>query len=234
MVNIMLALLERERTEKYPNKVETTVSADKHGINIEISSTSAPFTPKQEKDIASCVEGIMTLTPESIGALAKELEKMRDNPNKDADFSPELENLIGSISITEEEHQANKTENLVRFFKWRDELLHDALTATEVAEDILGTSRQTPHDRVKSKTLLAIKDNGKWLFPLWQFDPQGAERVVDGLPEVLQILSPMSPYEQMSWLKQPNDALGGMEPIEALKSRKIDDVIREAKFASTY
>ena len=40
----------------------------------------------------------------------------------------------------------------------------------EVNELHAAGSRQTVHDRLKAGTLLGILDQGKWRFPLWQFD----------------------------------------------------------------
>src|SRR4051812_10526818 len=46
----------------------------------------------------------------------------------------------------------------------RRELLAGTKTASEVAA-LLGTSRQTPHDRLESGTLIAVYDRGAWRFP---------------------------------------------------------------------
>jgi hypothetical protein len=225
------------------NKIVTTVSTNECKVTIEPSGRNGTVNSIQRECIITCVKGILELSPESIGALAKEFENMR-NPSPPDDANPQvlgdldvfLEQITDSIDISDEEHKSRVKANLDRNLGRRDELLQGAMSAPEVAK-LLRTSRQTPHDRVKSRSLLSIKDKGKWLFPVWQFDEEGSDRVVEGLPEVLRILSAnsaMSTYAQMSWLKRPNKRLGGLEPINALKSGKLDAVVREARYAVTY
>ncbi|MGH3147230.1 MAG: hypothetical protein ACRDTR_15645, partial [Rubrobacter sp.] len=88
-------------------------------------------------------------------------------------------------------------------------------TAPQVA-NLLDTTRQTPHDRVRSGTLLAVFDRGVWRFPAWQFDPEGPDGVIEGLPDVLQALH-ASPLAKASWLVRPNQYLEGRTPLETLK-----------------
>jgi hypothetical protein len=117
--------------------------------------------------------------------------------------------------------------SLMRYFERRKELLQNSLTANEVAK-LLGTTRQTPHDRINKKSLLAVKDNGVWKFPLWQFDPSGADGVIDGLPEVLKSLEG-SEFTKLNWLVSPNRYLEHLTPVEALKQGQKAKVLKEAK-----
>jgi hypothetical protein len=94
----------------------------------------------------------------------------------------------------------------------------------------LGTSRQTPHDRVSSQTLLAIKENGKLCFPSWQFDPAGPDGVLDGFPAVLKALE-MSDYAKLNWLTRTNPLLDGQTPVQALKAGQKDRVLATATAA---
>jgi hypothetical protein len=116
--------------------------------------------------------------------------------------------------------------SLMRYFERRKELLQNSLTASEVAK-LLGTTRQTPHDRLKNKSLLAVKDNGAWKFPLWQFDPSGADGVIDGLPEVLKALVG-SEFTKLNWLTSANNYLNSLTPVEALKQGLKAKVLIEA------
>jgi hypothetical protein len=50
--------------------------------------------------------------------------------------------------------------------------------------------------------LLGVRDQGQWRFPLWQFDPDGHDGVVDGLPAVLAVLA-VSDLAKVRWLQQP-------------------------------
>lgn len=112
-------------------------------------------------------------------------------------------------------------------FAERKKILEQSLSTQEVA-DLLGTSRQTPHDRVKAKTLLGVEHNGALRFPTWQFDPAGAHGVVHGLSQVLKVLN-VSPFAQARWLQLPNSVLDHQTPLDALKSGRLDEVLVEAR-----
>ncbi|MBW4665787.1 MAG: DNA-binding protein [Chroococcus sp. CMT-3BRIN-NPC107] len=122
--------------------------------------------------------------------------------------------------------------SLMRYFDKRKELLQNSLTASTVAE-LLGTTRQTPHDRMNNKSLLAVKDNGVWKFPSWQFDPSGADGVIDGLPEVLKALEG-SEFTKLNWLVSPNCYLENLTPVEALKQGLKAKVLKEAIALGTW
>jgi hypothetical protein len=72
--------------------------------------------------------------------------------------------LSGGRKHGRHERSALQMAALARSFKRRRELLEGSLTASQVAE-LLGISRQRPHDRVKGATLLAVLDRGAWRFP---------------------------------------------------------------------
>ncbi|MBA3331746.1 MAG: DUF2384 domain-containing protein [Actinobacteria bacterium] len=105
------------------------------------------------------------------------------------------------------------------------------MTAPQAAE-LLGVSRQTPLNRVKDKTMLAILDRGAYRFPVWQFDPQGEDGVLPGLPDVLEALEPQQPFAKLVWLRRPNPTLDEREPVELLRKRKIEPVIDAARAAA--
>jgi hypothetical protein len=136
--------------------------------------------------------------------------------------------LLGG-SFTLKERLELEIESLTKAFEHRRRLLSDTVTAPRVAE-ILNTSRQTPHDRVKAQTLLAVMDNGALRFPLWQFLPQGSDGVLPGFPQVLKALQ-LSDFAKLSWLVRPNPYLEGSTPVEALKNGLVEQVFQEAKAA---
>ena len=98
--------------------------------------------------------------------------------------------------------------------------------------DLLGTTRQTPHDRVKGGTLLAVSDRGAWRFPPWQFDPEGPDGVIEGLGEVLRSLN-ASPLARASWFVRPNPYLEGRTPLEVLREGQIEAVRSAAEAVGT-
>jgi len=112
------------------------------------------------------------------------------------------------------------------YFQQRRTLLDGSLTASQVA-GMLGTSRQTPHDRVESGSLLAVMDRGALRFPTWQFDPEGPHGVVHGLPDAIRALR-VSPLAKMSWLTRANPAFDGATPLDALRWGEIAVVVDEA------
>jgi hypothetical protein len=125
------------------------------------------------------------------------------------------------------EQVALELGNLERQFRLRRDLLAGALSAPAVAQ-LLGTTRQTPHDRVAAGSLLAVRDQGALRFPVWQFDPQGPHGVVAGLADVLRALH-VSPVSQASWLTRPNPYLDGSTPLAALRRGEVTRVTRLAQ-----
>lgn len=117
----------------------------------------------------------------------------------------------------------------MRAFEDRRQMLADALTVHEVAH-LLGTTRQTPHDRHAAGALIAVKENGRLLFPLWQFDPEAHDGVIVGLPAVLRELDgQLSPLGSIRWFLAPKAQLGDRSPLDALRAGDVQAAIDEAK-----
>lgn len=131
--------------------------------------------------------------------------------------------LTGDRRFSPEERVRAELDVLVRSFARRRALLAGALTASQVAK-LLKTSRQTPHDRVAAGTLLAVMDQGAWHFPAWQFDADGENGVVTGLPQVIRELD-VSPMAKVSWLTRANPMLDGETPLARLKAGEIERVM---------
>lgn len=113
-------------------------------------------------------------------------------------------------------------------FAMRRELLAQCIGTSEVVSLLGLRNRQTPLDRVKAKTLLAIRDQGQWRFPLWQFDPDGPDGVVAGLPDVLAEL-PVADLIKARWLQRPQPLLDGHTPLQLLHEGQLDRVLAEAR-----
>jgi hypothetical protein len=145
--------------------------------------------------------------------------------------SPEIHPATGEELPSEKEQALLGFRSLLQFFVARRELLADAVTAPQAAE-LLGVSRQTPLNRVKENTLLAVLDRGAYRFPSWQFDPQGEDGVLPGLPEVLDALEPQQPFAKLVWLRRPNPTLAGREPVELLRGNQLEPVIEAAHAAA--
>jgi hypothetical protein len=102
-------------------------------------------------------------------------------------------------------------EALRRSFALRHQLLAHSIGTAEVNELLATGSRQTVHDRLKAGTLLGILDQGKWRFPLWQFDAEGPNGVINGLAQVLQALQ-VPNLAKARWPQKPHPAFGGYTP----------------------
>lgn len=118
-------------------------------------------------------------------------------------------------------------EALRRSFALRHQLLACTIGTAEVNEPLAAGSRQTVHDRLKAGTLLGILDQGKWRFPLWQFDADGPNGVIDGLAQVLQALQ-VSNLAKARWLQKPHPVFGGSTPLDLLRHGRLDVVLAEA------
>lgn len=115
---------------------------------------------------------------------------------------------------------------LKRYFDERRRMLDGSLSVDQVAA-LLGTSRQTPHDRAKARTLLAVPDGGRLRFPAWQFDADGPNGVIEGLPAVLRALR-IGALAAVRWLTLPNAVLDKRTPLAALRAGDVDRVVAEA------
>jgi hypothetical protein len=178
---------------------------------------------RYEIAIANAVEALRKLPVEQIEHLVEYIMTPEIS-----DAQKDLAAKLGVNPISKTEQKKLESKSLENFFEWRKELLEDSLTAPEVAKLINVKSRQTPHDRYNRNDLIAIEDRGALRFPRWQFDPQGPGGVIDGFPDVLKALN-VPNFSKISWLTQPNPALDGFTPIEALKRGNKEDVISEAK-----
>jgi len=184
----------------------------------------ATTVDQKEAEYLSLLE---SLSAEERSLLINELKKIKEQSSMTCISSEDaLAAKIAGRTFTLEEKIKLEIESLFRNFQHRRELLKGALTAPEVAS-LLGTSRQTPHDRLKNQTLIGMPDNGMIRFPYWQFSPKGPDGVIEGLPQVLKTLK-VSNFAKINWLVRPNPYLDGLIPIEALKQGQIERVIQEA------
>ena len=85
---------------------------------------------------------------------------------------------------------------------------------------------------------MAVLDHGTLRFPIWQFDSEGPDGVIEGLPQVLRALQ-VTPLAKISWLTTPNGVLradskaSDITPLEALRSGQIQRVIELARGVSS-
>lgn len=119
-------------------------------------------------------------------------------------------------------------EALQARFASRRDLLQHCIGTNDVVRLLGLRNRQTPLDRLKAQTLLAIREQGQWRFPLWQFDADGPDGVIAGLPEVLAAL-PVADLSKARWLQRPQPLLDGQTPLQALRAGQLVRVLAEAR-----
>jgi hypothetical protein len=90
-----------------------------------------------------------------------------------------------------------------------------------------GRSRQALERLRREGRVLALRVGNQWRYPDWQFEPDASGGVVPGLAEVLHHLH-LSPAGAALWLTQAAPALDDRPPIEALRRRQRDAVVRLA------
>jgi hypothetical protein len=203
-----------------------TIQIDSPSLNNDSGVTGNELVRK-EQALGRIAKNLSSMKSKELECVAEYLETNTKEFDASNTITNEFADKLGCNQVTDEEGTALELAVIKEFFDWRQNLLKDSLTAPKVAE-LLGTSRQTPHDRLKNGSLVAIRDNGTLKFPIWQFDPEGPDGVFDGLPEVLKTLK-MPIYSKISWLTRANLHLGGLTPIEALRRRQKAEVIAESK-----
>jgi hypothetical protein len=183
------------------------------------------FNSKKEfiKQVIGLLESLMVIADaEDLSKLANALQ-----PSRVSDEEVELAKEIAGDDYTDESSWHLELANLHRLYERRRRLLAKSLTSTEVADLLDWKTRKTIHDKLKAKDILGIKDKGIWKFPLWQFDPEGDDGILDGLPQVLKALE-VSDFTKLNWLCKPHRAFDNKTPVEMLKQGNIHDVLVEA------
>lgn len=181
--------------------------------------------PSMAETVQRFQDGLSALGPtEAVAVLEAATRALSSG---DEPTSPVVSALTGGRRFAVEERVEAELDLLGRSFGRRRELLAGALSTAQVAT-LLDTSRQTPHDRVASGTLLAVMDRGVMRFPPWQFDPDGADGVVMGLPAVIRALD-VSPMAKVGWLLLANPTLDGATPLACLKAGDVERVLALAR-----
>lgn len=113
--------------------------------------------------------------------------------------------------------ELDTAEKLARTAGFKRDLIDragGALTAEQVRKLLGHKSVQAVHKAVTSRRLLAVDDNGRKLFPAFQFD--GAA-VVPGMADVLAATPLTARWALLQFLVDGDEGLEGERPIEMLK-----------------
>ena len=175
------------------------------------------------------VKKIQTLvneeSPSSLLSIVDSLDRINQyhSCHLEDENDEEFLNLVSDRSYSDKEKENFYFQNILNSFKLRRKLLENTVDVNKVMEIMNYSSRQAPLNRLKNNTLIAIKDNEKWQFPLWQFDVNGSQGVVEGLPLILKTLN-CSNLAKVSWLSNPSPYFQGSSPIQMLKKGEFDRV----------
>lgn len=183
---------------------------------------------KSDREILSSIKDLISgMSVDTKNLLRKRFELIAAQPCPSNEEQLLADEIAGK-SYSPEEKKEIALSNLLNSFSIRNKLLENSISGAEAAKLLNCSSRQTPLDRVNNQTLLAVKDNGKWKYPLWQFDVNGSDRVIEGLPSVIAALK-VSNLAKVSWLTRTNDVFEGKTPIVMLKNQELERVLAEAR-----
>ena len=179
--------------------------------------------PQDKDEIAKTIlhhveASITESSPEHLQKIVDALKPKVIDPDKKA-----LAKKIAGDNYSEGNLAVLELANLERYYQRRRELLKSSITTPQVAKLIGCQAITTVHDRRKANTLIGLKDNGVYKFPLWQFDPEGDDGVIDRLPEILKTLQ-ISNFAKLNWLTKPLRAFGDQTPIEILQQGDLDEI----------
>jgi len=163
-------------------------------------------------------------SPTVLEAIADSLHYVPE-PEVDDD---EFVSLLTDKEYSIPERKRLRILNTINSFHYRRELLKDTVDVNQVMEILGYDSRQAPLNRLKAHSLIAVKDNQKWWFPLWQFDAEKSDGVVEGLSRVLKALN-CSNLGKVSWLVNPNPYFAGSTPLSVLKAGEVERVVESAQ-----
>lgn len=100
------------------------------------------------------------------------------------------------------------------------------MLTTEEAAKLLGVTKQTIYRRKNARKLLGLAaDTTAYRYPSWQFDSD----VMPYVPDVIKKLKPYSAWGVYLFFTQKEPLLGGESPLQAIKRKKCDEVIRVAE-----
>jgi PAS domain S-box-containing protein len=200
------------------DELKASLSDPKYGLSLDVQKWS--ITAAHE------IAGEFTIDHFSDGELSQFIQNIVLVCDHHKSQSSSRLEFLPNLSLQEKIHL--DVINSLRFFNSRSELLKDAFTLTQLAA--LDFSKEDAIERIQKKLLLAIDKEGEWFFPSWQFDINSPEKVIDKLPQVLEVLNE-APITQLSWLMNPHDAFDGKKPYQVLKEgteKEKQKVVAEA------
>ena len=153
-----------------------------------------------------------------------------------AGASSDLEALVVALSSPETVETLRALDPLLparlRGVRDRERLLNafgGPVGAGEAAA-MLGISRQAVYHRRAKGMLLGVSTGRRgYLYPSWQFGPEGT---LPGLGQVLQTIASQDPWSKLAFMVNPNDRLGEEAPVAVLRrggAEALSEVVEAAQ-----
>jgi hypothetical protein len=183
--------------------------------------TAAPIDAVLRDRIHASVENIVRMM-----ATAAKAEAAR---------TPDIPSLVLSIvrglPVTEDGDPTLKN-SIVAAAEFKRRLLAaagGALSADEVREILGHKTVQAVYKAARERRLLMVDDNGRKLFPAFQFE---GDQVAPAVPEILSAAPHTDGWRMLQFLVSGDEGLGTARPIDLLRG-KAEDVRRVKRFART-
>lgn len=109
----------------------------------------------------------------------------------------------------------------------------DAAGAAKLYGGQHGCTEEVVLKAARQRRVIAARDrNGRWHFPVWQFDARG--KTLPGIPEIVRILRKRRSCDDLSvvtFFVNPSGALNGRAPYELLQEKRQAAVSAVKKLA---
>ncbi|KAB7893331.1 helix-turn-helix domain-containing protein [Rouxiella badensis] len=144
-----------------------------------------------------------------------------------------LHYLAGSSRADKRERMKiqRRAEGALAFYQMLDRM-GGTLRASEVA-DLLGVSRQTVNNYVKSGKLLAVKPAKENLFPVFQFNGNQVlphfEDILNALPENLSPVTKTSFFTSMAFFEDSSKSVIELLREGLANERQLSNILSQAK-----
>lgn len=148
-----------------------------------------------------------------------------------AGFVQMLLGILRNVPAIDQD-ELRTAERLARTAEFKRDLIEragGALTAEDVRKLLGHKTVQAVHKAVASRRLLCVDDNGRKLFPAFQFD--GAAPV-SGMAAVLAATPTTKPWALLQFMVDGDEGLGDERPTDMIKGG-AEAMERLVRFAST-
>lgn len=148
-----------------------------------------------------------------------------------ADFTQMLISIL-RLSPAIDPEELGVAERLSRAAEFKRDLIKragGALTADDVKNLLGHKTVQAVHKAVGSRRLFVVDDNGRKLFPAFQFD---GDSIARGMGAVLAATPTTNPWALLQFMVDGDEGLGGEQPISMVKGN-AETIKRLVRFAST-